>query len=180
MNPLSYPSNPFEQNGQDATGKLKQNAFFYQKFPTLEESWDKALKNKGVPLYADEAFAGIGDESRNSTSQPLDHIRVPGLKDADAALYVYGDSMEPVFHSGDIVAVQMIERPEEWPFGKVALVVSRTGSCYLKYLHRPNINNQFLLLSANPAHAPLMIDVDQVIKVYKVVARITRFGDKNK
>ena len=177
MNPLLNNPNAF---GLNSNGQSKQNAFFYQKFLTLEESRQKSRNNKGIPLYADEAFAGIGDEDKKSTSQPLDHIKVPGLKNADAALYVYGDSMVPVFNSGDIVAVQMTERPEEWPFGKIALVVTRSGSCYLKYLHRPNINNQFLLLSANPSHAPLMVDVDQVIKVYKVVARITRFGDKEK
>ncbi len=108
---------------------------------------DGFFDEQGFPVGADET------------------VRFPDLGDERVyALEIAGDSMEPVFRSGDVVIVQ--------PGGSVrrgdrVVVRTRAGEVMAKVLGRRN-EQSVELISLNPAHAPRILpapDIDWIARI---------------
>lgn len=79
--------------------------------------------------HANKAAAGLGyDLSNNDEWKSVKIYDCPEAHKADFAVEIDGDSMEPTYHSGDIV---FIIKTEEIPAGKVGLFVYN-GKGYVK------------------------------------------------
>lgn len=121
-----------------------------------------------VPLigFAQAGEKGYFDDAGYPTGGGWDEIPFPDVSDPHAyALEVSGDSMEPVYRSGD----QIIVSPGG-TFRRGDRVVVRTteGEVMVKELVRKTAK-RIELKSLNPAHADRSLDVEEVAWIARVL-----------
>lgn len=100
-----------------------------------------------LPLYTLAASAGTGQFLDGDDFEPIDAGNAPS--EADFAVRIAGDSMEPEISDGQIVWVRRRETLES---GRVGIFVLG-GMAYCKRLHVDE--KGACLVSANPAYAPI-------------------------
>lgn len=120
---------------------------------------------KKIPLYELPVSAGVGvylDEAR------AEKISVPvgeRTADADYALRISGNSMEPKYHDGDLLLVEECESVEVGELGIFLL----DGCGFFK------VYGGDRLLSLNPDYAPILLkDYDNVQCHGRVVGKLKR------
>ncbi len=110
-----------------------------------------------LPLYTLAASAGTGQFLDGDDCEPIDAENAP--RDADFAVRIAGDSMEPEIENGQIVWVR---RRETLDSGKVGIFVVG-GMAYCKRLHVDE--KGACLVSANPAYAPIVLTPETEYRV---------------
>ena len=123
------------------------------------------LRRRNIRLYDMAVSAGVGeflsDNARTDIVIPDD----PRTADADYALRISGDSMEPKYHSGDILLVQTTEYVEE---GELGIFVLDGAGFFKKY-------GGDHLISLNPAYPAIRLkDFDQVSCCGRVIGKLKR------
>lgn len=120
---------------------------------------------RSIPLYELPVSAGTGvylDDSRAET------IRIPhgdATADADYALRISGDSMEPKYHNGDVILVQTADSVEVGELGIFLL----DGCGFFKEYG----GNQ--LVSLNPEYSPILLkDFADVQCKGRVIGRLRK------
>lgn len=118
-----------------------------------------------IALYDLPVSAGVGvylDESRAERIQIPDNEKTA---DADYALRISGNSMEPRYHNGDILLVQSSESVEDGELGIFLL----DGSAFFKQYGGDR------LISLNPEYGPILLkDFEDVRCKGRVVGRLKR------
>ena len=121
---------------------------------TLEKEWERSIKEKEttskvatptriLSYYYRLASAGTGQILFDMP--PTKRIEIPDIPEyrkADYAIGVNGDSMEPVYHDGDMLLVEM---SDEIRVGEIG-IFSLNGECYVKKLGEGE------LISLNPKY----------------------------
>ena len=121
---------------------------------TLQEEWERSIKEKEttskvatptriLSYYYRLASAGTGQILFDMP--PTKRIGIPDIPEyrkADYAIGVNGDSMEPVYHDGDMLLVEM---SDEIRVGEIG-IFSLNGECYVKKLGKGE------LISLNPKY----------------------------
>ncbi len=104
-------------------------------------------------------------------------IYVPGLERRGDyyGIEVEGNSMMPTLNRGDFVVCELLtDLQEQFEHGKVYVVVLRDRIL----VKRLFIENEFMQMrSDNPLFAPEKVYFDEVIKIFTVVIRLTRFNN---
>lgn len=110
-------------------------------------------KNRYIPRYMSPPAAGSGTPLEGDD---FEMIRVDDSvpDDADYAVYVSGDSMEPYIHDGDMVFVKEVADLNDGDIG----IFSVNGSMYCKQYHMDDDRNLHLL-SANPYREDVSIHI---------------------
>ena len=110
--------------------------------------------------------AGVGEFLADSTR--VEDILIPDdprTAEADYALRINGDSMEPKYHSGDVILIQTTDVVEEGELGIFVL----DGSGYFKRYGGDH------LISLNPKYPPIPLkDFDEVACCGRVVGKLKR------
>lgn len=120
----------------------------------LEKEWERSIKEKEttskvatttriLSYYYRLASAGTGQILFDMP--PTKRIEIPDIPEyrkADYAIGVNGDSMEPVYHDGDMLLVEM---SDEIRVGEIG-IFSLNGECYVKKLGKGE------LISLNPKY----------------------------
>jgi repressor LexA len=118
-----------------------------------------------LKLFELPVSAGVGEYLE---SADLEVITVPATEktmEADYALRISGDSMEPKYHNGDILLVQSSESVEAGELGIFLL----DGCGFFKRYDGDR------LFSLNPAYAPIMLkDFASVVCKGRVVGKLKR------
>ena len=118
-----------------------------------------------LKLFELPVSAGVGEYVE---TEELDVITVPATEktmEADYALRISGDSMEPKYHSGDILLVQSSESVEAGELGIFLL----DGCGFFKRYDGDR------LLSLNPAYAPILLkDFANVVCKGRVIGKLKR------
>ena len=105
----------------------------------------------GVPLLPIEAMAGFFTGEVSVNERDCERLNIPGLK-ADFVVPVSGDSMEPKYFSGDMVACQMVYLSDlffQW--GKVYVIDTNQG-VLLKKVKKGSSPDCITLVSENPEY----------------------------
>ena len=127
---------------------------------TLEKEWERSIKEKEnttkvvtptriLSYYYRLASAGTGQILFDMP--PTKRIEIPDIPEyrkADYAIGVNGDSMEPVYHDGDMLLVEM---SDEIRVGEIG-IFSLNGECYVKKLGKGE------LISRNPKYANIPLN----------------------
>ena len=127
---------------------------------TLEKEWERSIKEKEttskvatptriLSYYYRLASAGTGQILFDMP--PTKRIEIPDIPEyrkADYAIGVNGDSMEPVYHDGDMLLVEM---SDEIRVGEIG-IFSLNGECYVKKLGKGE------LISLNPKYANIPLN----------------------
>lgn len=111
----------------------------------------------GIPLIPVEAIAGCFTGSQTILLQECDHYVVPAFKNADFLIYVRGDSMQPRYFSGDMVACKMLSPTDlffQW--GKVYVLDTDQGAL-IKKVEQGTDDETITLVSENENYKPFQI-----------------------
>ncbi len=123
------------------------------------------LRRRRIPMYDLPVSAGVGEFLSDSTKTEINIPDTPRTIEADYALCISGDSMEPKYHSGDVLLVQTAESVEEGELGIFVL----DGSGYFKKYGGD------CLISLNPKYAPIPLrDFESVSCCGKVVGKLKK------
>ena len=123
------------------------------------------LGKRTICLYDMPVSAGLGIDLSDVMES---EIRIPDnakTQDADYALRISGNSMEPKFHEGDILLIQNCEAVEVGELGIFIL----DGEGYFKKFDGDK------LLSLNPIYAPIPLkDFSDIQCVGRVIGKMYR------
>lgn len=123
------------------------------------------LGHRPVLLYDLAVSAGVGEFLSDDRGTQILIPNNPRTQEADCALRISGDSMEPKYHNGDVLLVQHCEGVEE---GELGIFVLDGAGYFKKY-------GGDRLISLNPAYAPIMLkDFAESTCVGRVVGKLKR------
>jgi len=124
------------------------------------------LRRRSIGLYDMPVSAGVGEFLADSTR--VEDIVIPDdlrTAEADYALRINGDSMEPKYRSGDILLIQSADTVEEGELGIFVL----DGAGYFKKFGGDH------LISLNPKYPPIRLkDFQDVSCCGRVVGKLKR------
>jgi phage repressor protein C with HTH and peptisase S24 domain len=124
------------------------------------------LRRRSIGLYDMPVSAGVGEFLADSTR--IEDISIPDdprTAEADYALRINGDSMEPKYHSGDVILIQTTDTVEEGELGIFVL----DGSGYFKRYGGDH------LISLNPKYPPIPLkDFEDVACCGRVVGKLKK------
>ena len=169
--------------------KLKKIITLY---PDLNRDWllygegDMLVENEGQEkngpvqkgyqtlLLPVAAFAGNLQMWSEGVSASQCQRIVSPVYDADFAIPVKGDSMEPRFHDGSVILIKKINEKAFIPWGN-AMVIDTENGVYIKNIYPSEKNGQdnsdeFLIAkSLNPNYPPFKIPTSSIYGIYRVM-----------
>lgn len=100
-------------------------------------------------------------------------ISIPEFRDCTDAVNLYGDSMLPLYKSGQIIILK------EWKesfidFGNVYLIITKEGNRMVKYLRKGADNDHWLCTSENEDFDPFEIEKSDILKLFLVKGSISK------
>jgi phage repressor protein C with HTH and peptisase S24 domain len=125
----------------------------------------------GIPLITVDAMAGYLRGEVSVMDADCDRFVIPGVV-ADYIIPVRGDSMVPLYHSGDLVACRRLSLSDlffQW--GK-AYVLDTTQGVVLKRLRPGSSPDTVLLVSENTAYDPFELHRDDIYHIAIVTALV--------
>ena len=106
------------------------------------------------------------------TARHID-LDIPEFRDCTDAVNLYGDSMFPLYKSGQIILLK------EWSenyidFGNVYFVVTRNGNRMVKYLRKGSDDAHVLCVSENKDFDPFEIEKADILRLFLVKGGIVK------
>lgn len=117
---------------------------------------------EGIPLIPASAMAGAFTSDISVMEYECEHYIIPDFKGADFLIRVKGDSMQPTYYSGDLVACQKISMNDiffQW--NKTYVLDTDQGPLIKRVLPSQN-NNSILIVSDNENYPPFELDKSQL------------------
>jgi phage repressor protein C with HTH and peptisase S24 domain len=141
--------------------------------PAADEALGRVSDNprRGVPLIPIDAMAGFLNGEVSADEHDCERVLIPGIK-ADYVVTVRGNSMEPHYFSGDLVACQVLPLSDiffQW--GK-AYVINTSSGVLLKKIKPGSTNATVLLVSENPDFDPFEMPRANIYHVALVTALV--------
>ncbi|MGV3761237.1 LexA family transcriptional regulator [Parapedobacter sp.] len=134
---------------------------------------------ESVPFFdvkLTQLHAGLPDIFSEST--PEYYVNYRPFNDCAAYLPVYGDSMNPRFVNGEIIAVKEVINRDVILWGEAYLVVTdeRANSLItVRLLHQHEDTGKIILRASNPAYGgDTVIDKAAIVRLYIIKGKITR------
>ena len=129
---------------------------FRESFEIINTSGQK--KDGFIPLIPISAIAGaLSGFDYSIMGNDVTWYNIPSFRKSDFMIRVEGDSMEPKFLRGDIVACKQIPLTDIWfQWGKVYVVDTKQGAL-LKHIEKGSDDEHILLVSDNPTYKPFEI-----------------------
>lgn len=131
----------------------------------IRGSLPAGVGRRRISLYDMPVSAGVGEFLSESTGSEIFIPDAPKTREADYALRISGDSMEPKYRSGDVLLVESCDYVAE---GELGIFVLDGSGFFKKY-------GGDRLISLNPAYAPIMLkDFERVTCCGRVVGKLKR------
>lgn len=121
-------------------------------------------KNGGIPLIPTSAMAGAlgGDSITINQWDVEDFYVIPAFKKSDFCIRVDGDSMQPKYLRGDILACTRVPLTDIWfQWGKIYIIDTRQG-VLVKHVEKGSDNDHIKLVSDNPDYKPFEIPTSEL------------------
>lgn len=109
---------------------------------------------EGIPLIPLSAMAGAFTEDTQVMEYECERYVIPAFKGADFLIQVKGDSMQPTYYSGDLVACQRIPLGDLFFQWNKTYVLDTAQGPLIKRIRQGSDNDHILIVSDNPAYAP--------------------------
>lgn len=135
-------------------------------------------RSQGVPFYDIDVTASIVSSFSDVKEAPDYYIDFKPFNDCIAWMPIYGDSMNPLFYSGEIIAVKQISNMDVIQWGEPHLVI--TDHTYslrtIKCVHPADDTDKIILRATNPNHkGDTVIDIKSILSMYIIKGKVTRF-----
>lgn len=123
-----------------------------------------------IPIFDLDNSEGLSNLLKNKNSSSF--LNIPNITNSDGACYVKGDSMEPLFKSGDIVIFKVLPI-ESIFFGGIYLLEIDLGNnssfTSIRHINKSDLGDEYIkLTSTNSVYEPK----DVSLKTVKLVATI--------
>ncbi len=123
----------------------------------------------GIPLIPIEAMAGVlSGNSAQVMEQECEHYNIPMFKGAEFLIRISGDSMQPKYYSGDIVACKRLPLDTFFQWNRVYVVDSEQG-VIIKRVRRGSDDRHIVFVSDNTAYEPFELPLDKIYSIALVV-----------
>jgi len=141
----------------------------------LEKSKSINLVNKGIAYYEDvDVTAGPDNLFTDGSLQPTGYIQIPHFEDCDTSFPLWGDSMWPLYQSGQIVMCkEFLPWRDYVPYGEVFLVVTDSLRT-VKYVKPASSEDKYLLVSENPHFDSFEISKEHIRRMFIVKGSVKR------
>lgn len=139
-----------------------------------QQSDDGSEPDGHIRYWVDvSATGGSLDFLANPDEHKTKWINVPNFSECTDAVNFWGDSMTPLYHSGEVIILK------EWKesfidYGNVYLVITRNGNRMVKYLRRSTDESKVLCVSENKEFDPFEIDKTDILKLFVVKGSIKK------
>jgi len=131
--------------------------------------------NKGIAYYEDvDVTAGPIDLFTDGSLEPTAYMLIPHFEDCDRAFPLWGDSMSPVYQSGQIVLCKEYSQWQDYvPYGEVFLVITDVLRT-VKYVKKASSEDKYLLVSENPHFDSFEVPKQHIRRMFIVKGAIKR------
>lgn len=127
---------------------------------------------KQVPLVPLYAMAGQFPGEKEVMEYDCETYSVPGMKGADFLIQVKGNSMNPTYNSGDIVACKWISMKDVFfQWGRVYVLDTEQGPI-TKRIEPGHEAEQITIVSDNPDYKPFQLHLSQIYRIALVLGCI--------
>jgi len=129
-----------------------------------------AYKSKeGIPLIPIDAMAGALTENSQAVMEyECEHYVIPMFKGAEFLIPVKGDSMQPKYYSGDIVACKRLPLDTFFQWNRTYVIDSEQG-VLIKRVKQGVDENHIILVSDNPAYDPFPLEKAKIYSLSLVI-----------
>lgn len=140
----------------------------------LKEATDVTRPSHRIRYWVDvDATAGGVTQFDDMMSSQYIDLAIPEFRDCTDAVNLYGDSMLPLYKSGQIIILK------EWKesfidYGNVYLVVTKKGNRMVKYLRKGSDAEHVLCVSENKEFDSFEILMDDILRLYLVKGSIAK------
>ena len=140
----------------------------------LKEATDVTIPSHRIRYWVDvDATAGGVTQFDDMMSSQYIDLAIPEFRDCTDAVNLYGDSMLPLYKSGQIIILK------EWKesfidYGNVYLVVTKKGNRMVKYLRKGSDADHVLCVSENKEFDSFEILMDDILRLYLVKGGISK------
>lgn len=117
--------------------------------------------NEGIPLIPLSAMAGAFTGDTSVLEYECERYVIPAFKGADFLIQVKGDSMQPTYYSGDLVACQRVPLNDLFFQWNKTYVLDTVQGALIKRIRRGSDENHVLIVSDNADYEPFELSKDQ-------------------
>lgn len=136
---------------------------------------DKSSSNRAIPLVTQQAAAGFGTGHFSISQEDVkDYYVIPKFKHSkvDFMIEVLGDSMQPKYYSGDIIACSIISGSKFLQWNKPHVIATREQGILVKRIMPTESNDGIVVLSDNKEYKPFIVPYDEITGLALVVGVI--------
>jgi len=156
--------------------------YVLERFPEVSADWlitgrgdmhlpSAVQSSNGIPLFKTEAAAGFGSaDFAVEKSDIEDTYKVREFASADFMLHVHGDSMQPLYKGGGIIAVKVETDKNSIQWGKVYLISTKSRGLLIKRIY--DSEDGIICVSENPTFKPLIVKKNDVDGMAIVVGNV--------
>ena len=132
-----------------------------------QQSEDSEL-SENIRYWEDvSATGGCMEFLENPDEHEVKMISVPRFTDCTDAVNIYGDSMYPVYKSGEIILIKPWKE-SFIDYGCCYLIVTKNGNRMVKYLRRSEHSDKVLCVSEKKQFDPFEIDRSDILRLFLV------------
>lgn len=129
----------------------------------------KQVAQGGIPLIPVDAIAGVlSGNSIAVMDYECDRYDIPMFRGAEFLIRINGDSMQPKYYSGDIIACKRLRLDTFFQWNKVYVVDSEQG-VIVKRVRPGHDDKHVIMVSENEAYAPFELPLEKVYSIALVI-----------
>lgn len=117
--------------------------------------------NMGIPLIPLSAMAGAFTGESSVLEYECERYVIPAFKGADFLIQVKGDSMQPTYYSGDLVACERVPLNDLFFQWNKTYVLDTVQGPLIKRIRRGSDENHLLIVSDNTNYEPFELSKEQ-------------------
>lgn len=123
----------------------------------------------GIPLLPVEAVAGVlSGNDMQVMDYECEYYNIPTFKGAEFLIQISGDSMQPKYYSGDIVACKRLPIDTFFQWNRVYVIGSEQG-VIIKRVKRGSDEWHITLVSENTDYEPFELPLNKIHSIALVV-----------
>ena len=129
-------------------------------------------RDEGIPLIPISAMAGFLSGEISVMDYECEYYVVPDFKGADFLIRVKGDSMNPEYRPGDVVACRRVPMQDIFFQWNKVYVLDTNQGAIIKRIHKGGDKEHILLISDNKDYLPFELHLKDVYAVSLVIGTI--------